>query len=80
MNSKIVRDEVGNIYEAIRFADDEAGDVKINIKHMNISKPTKLYINKDIINKIPENPSELIYSYKLLISLFFYRFYRIKAQ
>jgi len=35
-NSMIVLDEVGNIYEAIRLADDPAGAVKQNMMHMKI--------------------------------------------
>jgi hypothetical protein len=33
-NRIIVREDVGNIYEAIKFADEPAGDVKQNIIHM----------------------------------------------
>ncbi len=34
INNTKVRDDVGNIYDAIKFADEPAGDVKKNIKHI----------------------------------------------
>ena len=37
-----VLDEVGNIYDAIRLADDPAGDVKKNMKHIKTSSQINL--------------------------------------
>ena len=37
-----VLDEVGNIYDAIKLADDPAGDVKKNMKQIKISSQINL--------------------------------------
>jgi len=37
-----VLDEVGNIYDAIKLADEPAGDVKKNMKHIKTSSQINL--------------------------------------
>jgi hypothetical protein len=53
-----VLDEVGNIYEAIKLADEPAGEVKKNMKHMKTSSQISSLMYCEIINRIPENESK----------------------
>lgn len=43
-NSIIVREDVGKIYEAIRLAEDPAGDAKTNNKHTIISRQNRSFM------------------------------------
>lgn len=54
-----VREEVGKISEAIKFADEPAGEVKKNMTQINISNQNKSLMNCDKINSVPEKPSKL---------------------
>lgn len=54
-----VREEVGNISEAIKLADEPAGEVKKNMTQITISNRNKSSINCDNINSIPEKPSKI---------------------
>lgn len=40
-----VLEDVGNIYEAIKLADEPAGDVKKNMKHIKTSSHINLFIS-----------------------------------
>lgn len=56
MNRIKVLEEVGKISEAMRLADEPAGDVKKNMKQMSTSKPVRLYKYWDNMSNIPEHP------------------------
>jgi hypothetical protein len=60
MNNTKVRDAVGNTSDAIKFAEDAAGEENINIKHINISKPVNPSIVLEMRSKMPDEQSILI--------------------
>lgn len=55
-NNIKVLDEVGKISEAIKFADEPAGDVKKNIKQIRASSQINWSIHWDAISNTPEQP------------------------
>ena len=55
-----VLDEVGNIYEAIKLAEEPAGDVNTNMKQISTSSQISYLIDYEIISKIPETESRTI--------------------
>lgn len=59
-NSTSVLDEVGKISDAIRFAEDPAGDVKTNMKQITTSSHINYLIVSLTTSKIPDNASELL--------------------
>ena len=58
-NNTNVRDEVGKIYDAMRLADEPAGEVNTNIKQITTSSQINYLIISLTISKIPDNESEL---------------------
>ncbi len=60
INSINVLEDVGNIYEAIRLAEDPAGDVKKNITQINTYNHIRFYTYCVHISRIPDSPSILI--------------------
>lgn len=70
MSDKMIgRVEVGNIYDAIKLADDEAGDPNINIRHVKTYKPMESDLIKLLNgNNIPVAQSKYMDSYMLLIA------------
>ena len=59
-NSTSVLDEVGKIYDAIRFAEDPAGDVNTNMKQITTSSHINYLIVSLTMSKIPDKASELL--------------------
>jgi hypothetical protein len=51
---------VGKISDAIRFAEDPAGDVKTNMKQITTSSQINYLIVSLTMSKIPDKASELL--------------------
>jgi hypothetical protein len=54
MNKTKVLEDVGKISDAIRLADEPAGEVKKNMKQINSSSQLRLYTYCERIKIIPE--------------------------
>jgi hypothetical protein len=57
INNTSVLDEVGNISEAMRLAEEPAGEVKMNMKQISISSHMSYLIAYEHMSNIPETES-----------------------